>query len=276
MNKLLNYLFVFVVLSASVLGVCTYTSTGTGSDYFGINTQEYNESAMAVDELWTDWAFFTPRLNFTRIINESITGGVIGSYALSTWYVHDNKCNASLVVRNASSGVVVYATNYTFNYINATTGTFAIYWNVNTYNNTALYYTCNRTFTKNVDDITTPESTINFATTRADWLTENSPSDYGDSKLFKFDSNVYGTLVNVSNWAVGWNYTRADCTLGDTGCSAGASGLWSVLVLVVVAGFLLYLVGVFFEGSVTLSLIILVTIVALLLPWLISILNGGC
>jgi hypothetical protein len=125
------------------------------------------------------------------------------------------------------------------------------------------------------DDIILYPELINYDTSRADWLNENTPTDYGDSKLFRFDGSNEGIFVNNTNWAVGWNYTEVTCTIGE-GCSAGASGLWEVLALVVVAGFLLYVVSAFFEGSVTLALIVLLTIVAMLIPYLIGILNGGC
>lgn len=276
MNKLWVFVLLGLLLSiGSVSAVCTYTyNNEDGQDYFGINTASDNVTEVSITEKWTAWDYFTPRLNFTRVVNESITGGITDAYSQIHWFIYDNACNTTAVLKNGSS--TIDASNYTFIWINQTAGTCAFKWRVDTYNNTAVVVTCNRTFTKNVDDIIYASTTINSDTSRSSWLIENTPSDYGDYKTFRFNGASYGNFVNISNWAVGWNYTVVDCSVGTYGCNSSASNLWGMLVLVVVAGFLLYLVTTFFEGNITIALIIYLAIVAMLIPFLIDILNLGC
>ena len=273
-KKLLTYMFMFVVLSISVLGACTYSTYEDGSDYFGISSSYVNTTLINSNQKWIDWAFFTPRLNFTRNVTDFFYGANKGSYSYFSWKTPLN-FSSTLTVKNGSN--VVSPTNYSLINISATT--WVLNWSDGRYNTTLLNVSFNRTFIKNVDDIVLAPENIYLGATRSSFLVESTPVAYGDDKEFQFtlpSPGQLGEFINVSNWAVGWDVTNQTCTLGDDGCSAGASSIWGLLAMIVVAGFLLYLVGVFFEGSVTISIIVLVTIVAMLIPWLISILNGGC
>jgi hypothetical protein len=271
-KKIFVWMSVFVLLSVSVLGACTYTYDNADSqDYFDVNTANDNVSVVASTELWTDWSFFTPRLNFTKNVSETFLVGASGTNNSLKWRNLQN-FNATAFLYNNS--VVVGIGNYSI-LQNGTSNQWYVYWKTNnlTGYNVTIYFLKN--FTKNVDDIVTNSSGMYRDATRSSFLVENTPSDYGDYKTFRFNSADTGRYVNNTNWAVGWNYTSVDCSIGEFGCSAGASSLWSILAIVVVAGFLLWLFTIF-EGSVTVGLIVLITIVALLIPYLIDILNSGC
>lgn len=219
-NKNVTGLFLMcamiAILSLSVLaapagsGACTYTSPTAGNDYFGINTETTNTTNLGADTQFISFSAFTPRLNFSRPIASTVTGGNISISTVPTWLIYDNNCNTSLVLSNNSQ--IIDSSNYTYVTLNRTAGTWKIDWTVNNYYGKTITLSCNRTFVKNVDDLTTPETTINTATIQSYWLTTNSPSTYGQQKTWKFNGALYGQYVNNSNWAVEWVQTNRTCS----------------------------------------------------------------
>jgi len=252
---------------------CTYaTDTLDSTDYLGVNTAVYNETTMATTQLWTGWDFFTPRLNITRPITETLVAGTTGVTTQSNWRLWGGTCIATMQLKNGST--VVDPSNYTFLWINQGSGIWAINMTTDTWATNSLTMSCNRTFTKNKDDLTNPATTIKTGTLRADWLDENTPSDYGDSKLFKLDSTGgYGALVNVSNWAVGWKYTEATCT-AETSCQSPINSLiYNILAGIFMLGMLVFIVFSLMNGA-DFKVIVGTTVAALIMLVALAIINS--
>jgi hypothetical protein len=223
--------------------VYSYTNYTDGStDYFGINTVTDNTTAFGTDNLWLAFTFFTPRANFTSPVNQTITAGANGSTSTLSWVTPIN-FSTSLVLKNGTD--IINSTNYTL--VISGTNRWLIKWNDNQYNNSIISVFFNRTFVKNVDDIVLNASGIYSSITTAYFLTQNTPTAFGDTKTFRFNSALLGNFINNTNWAVGWSYTTRTCvaTQVDSGAYTGilstkttlfaAFGLLAVLLLAMAA-----------------------------------------
>ena len=219
-------LIVMLAMSTIALGIgCTYTSTADGSDFFNVNTANVNTTTtLTDDQLFEGLTAFTPRLNFTKEVNETFTGVTDGSYNVLSWRFSKLSDNSTIVLYNGSN--VVAAGNYTFAWQNTTTGTWIITWHGNDYNGSTIRATFTRTFVKNVDDLVVSPNLLNKDASTAYFLTQNTPTAYGDEKTFKFNSLLLGNYVNNTNWAVTWTYTQRVCTGGQNPSAiAGIGGL---------------------------------------------------
>lgn len=233
MNKNLFLLLGLVLLIPLVSAECSYSSETNGTDYFVVNIDSVNTTAMGTDQLFVDYTFMTPRLNFTRVVNQTLTVGANGSTSQIGWLFWDNLCNTTMVIKNGTTNIT--AANYTYVWVNKTGGRAAVQWLTSVFNNSpSVVMSCNRTFTKNVDDLIASDTTINQYYTKEDWLIENSPTNYGDDKTFRLNGSSLGGFANNSNWAVGWSYTERTC---DT-CSGGDIVMLGVMKIV------LFLIGV--------------------------------
>jgi hypothetical protein len=213
MNKQYYILPLLLLLSIfSISAVCevyNYASGTSSTDYFGINTATSNTTTMSTDQLFGSYTFFTPRLNFTVVVNETSIGGLNQSNSQFSWKIWNTLCNDSLVIKNGTD--TINRTNYTFIWINQTAGSWAVRWESSTYNGTTIAATCNRTFVKNVDDIIVSPGTIYSGATTAYFLSQSGGGSYGTSKTFTFNPSLLGGYINNTNWAVGWSYTNRTC-----------------------------------------------------------------
>jgi len=245
-NKVLIWgigILMLIVMSISVLGIgCTYTTVTGGTDYFGVNKDTVNTTTMTSDQSFGSYTFFTPRLNFTKPVNDTLTtGGAVGGCVDTGWSSYLN-VTTSLVLLNGSNTVA--ASNYTFAWLNQSAGQWCINFTDARYSTTSLKVLFNRTFVKNVDDLIVCPACIR--TGPGSFLVQNTPATYGDAKTFRFDGTSNGVFLNDSNWAVGWTYTQRTCTGGTNpdaiqGISGlkvtlfAAFGLLAVLLLAIVA-----------------------------------------
>ena len=247
-KNLIIGLFLILCLSSFVSAsqVCNNgVSTTTGaSDYFDISDSGVNTSVVSVDNLWTSWNYFTPRLNFTRNVTDQFYGTNNGSYSYFSWFTPLN-FSSSLIIRNGTT--VINPSNYSLRNISATQ--WVLDWKVSTYNTTLLTANFNRTFIKNVDDIVLTPSAIYLGATTSSFLVQNTPSAYGDDKTFQFNGVSAGNLgpyVNVSNWAVGWNMDVRTCEA----CSSSETGLFTAFrIVLIVIGLLILVTGLYLFKS---------------------------
>jgi len=198
--------------SDSIAGTCSYITGSDGSDYFSISDSGINTTVMGADQLWTGWDYFTPRLNFTRNVSEQFYGTNNGAYSYFSWKTPNN-FSTTLQVMNGSN--VVSSTNYSLRNLTATQ--WVLDWKDSRYNVTLLTVYFNRVFIKNVDDIVLTPSDIYLGATTSSFLVQSTPVAYGDDKTFQFtmvSPGQLGQFVNVSNWAVGWDYTNRTCAIG--------------------------------------------------------------
>lgn len=242
MNKTWVLPIMFVLALGSVLAACVTTTTSSGTDYLGVTTTSTNETAMTSDQIFVGYTYFTPRLNFTRAVNETFTGGVNGSVYTITWRTL-NDYSTSLVLYNKSNYSVIPASNYTYTFL--ANGSSNITWKTNFYNGSTIVVEFNRTFVKNVDDLVVAPQLIKTGAVVDDFLGFGGGTDYGVSKTFFFNSGVLGNYLKVSNWAVGWDYGQRVCTGTDVSTTAGINNtktlayagfaLLAVMILVTVA-----------------------------------------
>jgi hypothetical protein len=273
-------MFVCLVGFVSAGQVCTngVSTTTDGSDYFGISDSGVNTSVVSVDNLWTSWDYFTPRLNFTRNVTEQFYGTMNTTYSYFSWKTPLN-FSSSLVVLNGTT--VIPASNYSLRNLTATQ--WVLDWKDSRYNTTLVTVYFNRTFIKNVDDIVLNPSAIYIGATRSSFLVESTPTAYGDDKTFQFTTvspGQLGEFINVSNWAIGWNLDVRICE----SCSSGETGLFNAMkvflilfgLLILVGGFYLYKQGMI-ETKGILFVVIGTIIYFALLPAIRSLLMSyGC
>lgn len=218
MNKTWVLPIMFIIAIGSVLAACVTTTTSDGTDYLGVTTTSVNETTMTSDQIFVAYTFFTPRLNFTRAVNETFTGGGLNSVHTITWRTLDNY-STSLILYNKTSYAVIPASNYTYTFL--ANGSSNITWKTNFYNGTIVVAEFNRTFVKNIDDLVVSPELIKTGAVTDDFLGFGGGTDYGVSKTFFFNSGVLGNYVKVSNWAVGWDYGQRVCTNIDVSATAG-------------------------------------------------------
>lgn len=244
----------------------TYDTSGTdGTDYFGITTTAYNTTTMVstdtTDKLWTGFSFFTPRLNVTKAVNETVTGGNTTNPVTLKWKSTETPLEVS--VRNGST--VLGTGNYTI--YSGGSNTWILNHTNNNYLGNTLLVVRNRTFVKNVDDIVLNPSDIYTGATTRDFLMYNSTIGYGDTLYFQFNSTSLGRYIIGTNWAVGWTYTTRTCAAIDqtsiTGINNAKTTIFAALALLSV---LLIITGAFGilkmiqEGSADLTFIATVII----------------
>ena len=237
MNKTFNILLMLLALtiltSTVVSAECGAYSTASGTDgtdYFGVNTNGTNTTIMGTEQVFGAYTFFTPRLNFTKNVSQSYTGGTNQTVHYFQWTSLTSTCNDSLILFNGTA--LVDRTNFTFLWINQTTGTWALKDLTSLYNGSSLRYICNRTFVKNVDDlIASPQLVYTDALTSNYFLTQNTATSYGDDKTFILSTTYFNQILNTSNWAVGWTYTNRTC-IAPTIDSSTYQGISSTKTLV--------------------------------------------
>jgi hypothetical protein len=223
-------LFIMGFVSAVDCGAYSYASGTDGTDYFGVNTNTTNSTNMGADQVFGAYTFFTPRLNFTKNVSQSFTGGTNQTLHYMQWTSLTPICNDSLLLFNGSA--LVDRTNFTWIWINQTAGTWAIKDETSLYNGSTLRYICNRTFVKNVDDlIATPSLVYTDANTNAYFLTQNTATTYGSNKTFVLTRTYFQDTLNYTNWAVGWTYTNRTCIAPNID-SATYAGISSTKLLV--------------------------------------------
>ena len=246
MNKLSVLFIMLLVLgigfvSAEACYEYAYTSNSNSTDYTSISSSYVNTTVMGDDMLWTGWSFFTPRLNFTRNVTDAFTGGNLTVYSYFMWKTPIN-FSSSLVVRNST--VTIGSGNYSLRNISATQ--WVLNWTQNNYTGQNITVYFNRTFVKNVDNITGSPSDIYIGATKSYFLVENTIVDYGDDKEFQFtlpSPDQLGQFINVSDWAVGWTYTNRTCL---TTCENEESTLINFFnVIIVLIGIFLILAGLY-------------------------------
>jgi len=256
-----------------------YTSGSDSTDYFGVSTSTYNTTVMGDDQLFGGYTFFTPRLNFTRNVSESFYGANNGSYSYFSWKTPLN-FSSSLVVRNGTT--VISSTNYSLRNISA--NAWVLDWKVSTYNATLVNVYFNRTFIKNVDDLIVSPSDIYLGATSSSFFVVTPPiTTYGEDATFQFNGVSAGNLgpyVNVSDWAVGWDYTNrtfvADSN-GTANCSDSEHNLWILIPLIILVGFLLYGVAMIpTSGFLDIAKVILLAVALMIAVNLLSILRTSC
>lgn len=279
-NKMFVYLFLGLLCLGIVSAVdttCTaysYVVYNDSTDYRGVNTATVNTTVMAENQSFREYNFFTPILNFTVPVNDSFTGLNLGQTYTTKW---KSPINSSASFRLFNGTTLVSATNYTLVY---TASGYVINFTTSNFNTTTLIYTFNRTFIKNVEDLVLSPEDIYTGGTVGDFLVQSTPTGFGDDKTFRLNPDSVGVYVNVSNWAVGWELSNRTCTTlgyGDGQCTASEHNLWAIVGLVVLCGFILYLVGSA-EGGAFGSITFIVTLVIeiLLIGNLINIILSSC
>ena len=138
----MNKLWVITLIFLSLVGItaadtCQYYTYATASnsiDFIGINTTTNNTVTFSSNQVWGNFAFFTPRLNFTSVVTDTLVGHDTVTSTLFNWQVTgDNysNINNSLVLKNVST--TIGRGNYT---LTNTSGTqYVIVWGNNGYNN---------------------------------------------------------------------------------------------------------------------------------------------
>lgn len=242
-KKLIFSIFLVLCLSSYVFAetgqVCSngVSTTNDSSDYFAISSSGVNTSVVSVDNKWTSWRFFTPRLNFTANVSEQFYGTMNTSYSYFSWKTPIN-FSSSLIVLNGTT--TIPSSNYSLRNISSTQ--WVLDWRDSRYNGTLVTVYFNRTFIKNVDDIVLSPSDIYIGATTSSFLVESTPSAYGEDKTFQFNGVSPGNLgpyVNRTNWAVGWNMDVRTCE----SCSSSETGLFTAIRVFLILIALLILIG---------------------------------
>lgn len=267
-------LFLLAFLPLFAYGYCTPNSylTAGGTDYFFVNTFATNTTAMNDTQLFVAYTAFTPRLNFTKPVNQTSTAGNTTVSVGLTWFVYNN-INSSLVVTLAN-GTLIDAGNYSWVWINQLAGTSALTWLSDEFSGQAIVLNFNRTFVKNVDDLTVPATTVKSDTTMASWLTTNTPANYGDDKTFQLNRGVggYGGFVNNTNWAVTWNFRGQTCD--TTACSGVNNIIVSTLVTIFLIGILVFIAFMAYSGNLSTPVIVGAVVAVIFLLIGLAIING--
>jgi hypothetical protein len=247
-------LMVLALLLPFVNATCTYDSkTDGGADYFGVNTATVNTTVISDTQLFGSYTAFTPRLNFTVPVYDSIVGKAAGATSDLHWETQLN-VSPTIVLTNATSGVVVGTGNYTV--VNTSTRRWVINWTTSTFSGSDINVTFNRTFVKcsptvttpTCDDLVTSPSTVYTASSTNNWLTFAGGGSYGADETFKLNSASVGNSVSGKNWAVTWDYTEKTCE--DQGCSTPVNKtLFGVVVTLFVIGMLVFLGFSIYNGA---------------------------
>lgn len=234
-------LFMLVVSMAFVSAACTDADVSDGSDYMQINSSAYSTIPITGDEIWSAWEFFTPRLNFTATVTDTIIGKAANAASQLNWLTPLTP--ASVVVKNGSD--TVSATNYTVELAAGYTNRWQINYTDAKYTSDSLTVTFTRTFIKNHDDIYLTPTDIKLGSTFADFITETSATAPAQNKLFKTNEASAGASINKTNWAVGWKLTHQKCAtiVENDGIAALSSfaGWLPLIATVFAAGIILSL-----------------------------------
>lgn len=266
-----------IIMTTSVLAACGVT-TSDGSDFMQINQSSYNTIAMSDNEKFNSFEFFTPRLNFSHTVYENIVGQLNNSNYTISWTMVGNdtytSVNSSFVLLNSSGGTIP-ATNYTLYSTN--NRTFILNFRTSNYNGTLLLASWTRQFVKNVDDLYLNASGLSSLYSFSTFIQSNSPTSYGDDKSFRPNPSTYaGNSINLSNWAVGWNY---DDNSNCTACTGVNPLLMNTILTMFILGMLVFLGFSIYSGTNVKSIIaiaigFLIMIIGLLI--LKGVLSGVC
>lgn len=248
------------VVSAVICQSYTYATSSGSTDYLGVLTNAYNSTVVGADEKLTAYTFFTPRLNFTASVGESIPSGNVNTTVSTHWKMNGTsftEVNNSFVLKNYST--TIPRTNYTLS--TSDNITYTVQWKDARYNtSTNVSATWNRTFVKNVDDLILHPELINSDTPyTSSWLDQNVSSAYGGTSYFKLDDYLpYGLMVNNTNWAVGWSLTVRTC-LSATLSNEAVDGInntrnlafagFALLAVLILAAIAFGIVQIFNGGS---------------------------
>lgn len=276
--KILTFLAMMLALTFMVSATCDTTLVTNSTDFLQINTSDYREIPMEIDQVFVAFTFFTPRTNQTKTVYENIAGqNANTNYTIQWKIVSDTYAvvNASFVLKNGTN--VIPITNYTIS--STDNHTFILTFKDSRYNTTTLLASFNRTFVKNVDDIYLNATGMSGLAAFSTFIQSNSPSDYGDSKLFRPNpTTYYGAGINLSDWSVGWTYNSVDC--GSTCEKSINTTLLNVILTMFIIGMLVFLGAsiIYGEANTKTVVMIVVTFVILLVAMVIlkNILAGVC
>lgn len=216
MNKLYVMPLLFILCLGVVFGAtCQYylTSDETdGTDYLSINTSELNYVVPGTDHAIIGFTTFTPRLNFTHNVTESVLGAGIASTSTIHWLMSGNNytdINNTLLVKNGST--IIGRQNYTLN--SNDNISYVLTWLTATFDGLPVNVTFNRTFVKNVDDLVNAPNLVNSDTPfTSSWLDTNVTGEYDVNATIKLDDYLpYGGFINNTGWAVEWTVRTRVC-----------------------------------------------------------------
>ena len=277
--KIILLVLMTLTLSGLATATCTTSTETNSTDFLQINQSSYNTISMGTDELWGDFTFFTPRLNFTHVVYESITGQMVSTNYTLGWKMissanNFSSVNSTFVLKNGTN--VIPTSNYTLS--STDNSTYKITFLDSRYNGTLLTAQFNRTFVKNVDDIFLNATGISGLGSFSTFIQSNTPTDYGTDKTFRpHPSTLYGDSINLSDWSVGWEYTLQDCTAD---CDKPVNDtLLNVILTMFIIGGLVFLGYSVYQGQDFKTIIILVVgFIIFLIGLLIvkSVLTGVC
>lgn len=241
---LLTGLFILALMTSIVSATCTYTTQTGGTDYFGVVTTASNITEMNSTSAFDSYTAFTPRLNFTSMVNETNLHGVNAGQTITLkWTSITTLTTGNLSVYNGTT--LISPSNYT---LNQTGTTLYLNFTDSRYNtSTTINYNFTRLFVKNVDDLAASPSSTYTGATLADFLNQNTPTTYGENKTFNLTS-ILGAQVNNQNWAVEWTYTEKACV--DQGCSAGVNHtIFNTIATIFLIGMLVFIGFMLYNGS---------------------------
>lgn len=277
--KLYGLVLMLFLLVGITSATCTTTTVANGTDFMGINQTTYSEIPMGDAQKWSDFTYFTPRLNFSHVVYESIVGQMTSTNYTIGWKMIPaantfTSVNSTFVLKNGTNTISV--TNYTLS--STDNVTYKITFLDSRYNGTTLTAQFNRTFVKNVDDIFLNATGISGLGSFSTFIQANTPSDYGDSKLFRPSPvTVYGDSINLTDWAVGWQLDYTDC---GSGCKTINTTLLDVILTMFIIGMLVFIGYAAYSGNLsTKSIVIMVVTFVIMLVFMIilkNILGGVC
>lgn len=278
--KIYTTIIMLFLLIGVASATCTTTTVANGTDFMGINQTTYSEIPMGEAQKWSDFTAFTPRLNFSHIVYESIVGQMINTNYTLGWKMipsatsNFTSVNSTFVLKNGTN--TVNSSNYTLS--STDNITYILQFKDSRYNGTTLTAEFNRTFVKNVDDLFLNATGISGLGSFSTFIQSNTPSDYGDSKLFRPSPvTVYGDSINLTNWAVTWEYDSTDC---GSGCKTINTTLLDIILTMFIIGMLVFIgFSIYSGGMSTKSVVVIVISFVILLVFMIilkNILGGVC
>lgn len=275
--KIYTTILMLFLLVGIASATCVTTTVANSSDFMGINQTTYSEIPLGEAQKWSDFTFFTPRLNFSHIVYEDLDGLAAGeNYTIQWVMIADTftSVNSTFTLKNVSNTIPV--TNYTLT--STDNHTFVIRFLDSRYDGIGIQASWNRTFVKNVDDIFLNATGMTGMIGFAQFIQSNTPADYGDSKLFRpHEATYYGEAINLTNWAVGWEYEETDC---GSGCKTINTTLLDIILTMFIIGMLVFIgFSIYSGGMSTKSVVVVVISFVILLVFMIilkNILGGVC
>ena len=271
------YLFIALVLAMTMsltsfaTATCVTTTGTNGTDFMQINQSSYSTIPIAANQKWSDFTYFTPRLNFTHTVYESLVGQMATTNYTLQWLMIASAdtfstVNSTFVLKNGTA--TIPTSNYTLT--SADNHTFKITFQDSRYNGSTLLASWNRTFVKNVDDIFLNATGMTGLASFSTFIQSNSPTDYGSDKEFRPNpATYYGDSINLTNWAVGWETLDTDCTSDcDNHVNTTLLDLIITMFLIGMLVFAVYLIksgGASTQSIVTMVVAFLIMLVALVI-----------